>query len=209
MSTKETIRDILEQAANTTNEEYVHGKLERLTQRIMGITKQGWDELLKQQEEWKQERTVLTKRAEAAETRVKTLEATLLNLTTTRAAIANYADYYAATVAQGEAPEAFELQNKVIKQANEGLAQRIRELEQQLAATEAALCLATDATPGKPSVMWLPLERWREVQAQLAAATERADDVEVLAERFGADQWRNGNAGKDPQEFDEWRQEQA
>ena len=35
-----------------------------------------------------------------------------------------------------------------------------------------------------------------ELRAQLA-----------LVERYGADQWRRGNAGKDPQEFAEWRKE--
>jgi hypothetical protein len=29
----------------------------------------------------------------------------------------------------------------------------------------------------------------------------------ALVERYGADQWRRGNAGKDPQEFEEWRRE--
>jgi len=28
-----------------------------------------------------------------------------------------------------------------------------------------------------------------------------------LADRYGADQWRRGNAGQDPQEFDEWQKE--
>jgi hypothetical protein len=31
---------------------------------------------------------------------------------------------------------------------------------------------------------------------------------EVDIDRYGADQWRRGNAGKDPQEFDEWRRVQ-
>lgn len=29
-----------------------------------------------------------------------------------------------------------------------------------------------------------------------------------LVDRYGADQWRRGNAGKEPQEFEEWRLEQ-
>jgi MFS family permease len=29
----------------------------------------------------------------------------------------------------------------------------------------------------------------------------------MLADRYGADQWRRGNAGQDPQEFDEWQKE--
>ncbi len=37
-----------------------------------------------------------------------------------------------------------------------------------------------------------------------------AQVAELLAkvERYGADQWRRGNAGKEPQEFDEWKREQ-
>lgn len=98
MSTEETIRDILEQASNTTNKEYVHGKLERLTQRIMEFVKAGWDELLKQQEEWKRERAALTQRAEAA---------------------------------------------------------------------EAALALATNSMPGKTTGVWVPLDKWTELQDRL------------------------------------------
>lgn len=30
-----------------------------------------------------------------------------------------------------------------------------------------------------------------------------------LVDRYGADQWRRGNAGKDPQEFDEWCKENS
>jgi len=37
---------------------------------------------------------------------------------------------------------------------------------------------------------------------------DKALDKLVLANRYGADQWRRGNAGKDPQEFEEWRREQ-
>ena len=29
----------------------------------------------------------------------------------------------------------------------------------------------------------------------------------ALVERYGADQWRRGNAGQEPQEFDEWQKE--
>ena len=31
----------------------------------------------------------------------------------------------------------------------------------------------------------------------------------ALADRYGADQWRRGNAGQEPQEFDEWQREQT
>ena len=33
-------------------------------------------------------------------------------------------------------------------------------------------------------------------------------DLQSQVDRYGADQWRRGNAGKEPQEFDEWRREQ-
>ena len=31
--------------------------------------------------------------------------------------------------------------------------------------------------------------------------------LRALIEHYGADQWRRGNAGKEPQEFEEWRRE--
>ncbi len=42
-----------------------------------------------------------------------------------------------------------------------------------------------------------------------ANVTLNADRRRLLEdiERYGADQWRRGNAGKDPQEFDEWQRE--
>lgn len=69
----------------------------------MEFVKAGWDELLKQQEEWKRERAALTQRAEAA---------------------------------------------------------------------EAALALATNSMPGKTTGVWGPLDKWTELQAQLAAVPE-------------------------------------
>ena len=36
---------------------------------------------------------------------------------------------------------------------------------------------------------------------------EAAEAALALVERYGADQWRRGNAGHDPQEFDEWRRD--
>jgi len=42
---------------------------------------------------------------------------------------------------------------------------------------------------------------------QLATVTVERDALRALVERYGADQWRRGNAGKDPQEFAEWRKE--
>lgn len=65
----------------------------------------------------------------------------------------------------------------------------------QLAAAEQALALATNSEPGKPTVVMMTLDKWTEHLAEV--------------ERFAADQWRNGNASREPQEFDEWRREQA
>lgn len=47
---------------------------------------------------------------------------------------------------------------------------------------------------GSTTVM-MSLDRW----------TLHLADVE----RYGTEQWRNGNAGREPQEFSEWRREQA
>jgi hypothetical protein len=43
-------------------------------------------------------------------------------------------------------------------------------------------------------------EEWR-VRAEAAEAKL------TLVERYGADQWRRGNAGKEPQEFNEWQRD--
>jgi len=67
-------------------------------------------------------------------------------------------------------------------------------MRQQLTAAVSALRLVTDSTPGKTATVWMSLDAW----------TEHLAD----ADRYGADQWRKGNAGKEPQEFDEWRREQ-
>jgi len=56
------------------------------------------------------------------------------------------------------------------------------------------------------------------LRAQLAAATkppstgvwmhtDKYHELAIWTDRYGADQWRRGNAGKDPQEFAEWRKE--
>lgn len=50
----------------------------------------------------------------------------------------------------------------------------------------------------------------QELRDRLTAVTARAEAAETtlaLADRYGADQWRRGNAGKDPQEFAEWQKE--
>ena len=50
----------------------------------------------------------------------------------------------------------------------------------------------------------------QELRDRLTAVTARAEAAETtlaLADRYGADQWRRGNAGKEPQEFSEWQKE--
>lgn len=84
---------------------------------------------------------------------------------------------------------------------------------QRADAAQSALALATNSTPGRGTGVWVPLDKWTELQAQLAR--KDLDAVHVAAatfenlrpdiDRYGADQWRNGNAGREPQEWDEWR----
>ena len=50
-----------------------------------------------------------------------------------------------------------------------------------------------------------------QLRQQLAAVTAERDALAAqlaLSERYGADQWRRGNAGQEPQEFEEWKREQ-
>jgi len=59
--------------------------------------------------------------------------------------------------------------------------------------------VTTDAERREATDQWtiqLREGQIRELRAQLA-----------LVERYGADQWRRGNAGREPQEFAEWRRE--
>jgi seryl-tRNA synthetase len=46
------------------------------------------------------------------------------------------------------------------------------------------------------------------LRSEWQAVTAERDQLRSQLERYGADQWRRGNAGKDPQEFEEWRREQ-
>ena len=46
-----------------------------------------------------------------------------------------------------------------------------------------------------------------EFAEEFKARAETAEALLTLADRYGADQWRRGNAGQEPQEFDEWRRE--
>lgn len=81
-------------------------------------------------------------------------------------------------------------------------ADRADRSEVQLAAVTAerdaavsALRLAIGTEPGRGTGVWVPLDKWT------AMHTER--------ERYGADQWRRGNAGGESQDFAEWQREQA
>jgi len=46
-----------------------------------------------------------------------------------------------------------------------------------------------------------------QLRLDLGSAVERSNRLAIWTDRYGADQWRRGNAGKDPQEFAEWRKE--
>ena len=61
-------------------------------------------------------------------------------------------------------------------------------------AAESALRLATGSKGSTTVVMSLDVY-------------EKMLDLQALVERYGADQWRRGNAGREPQEFDEWQKE--
>ena len=51
-------------------------------------------------------------------------------------------------------------------------------------------------------------ESYSNVARQLRLALDDAPEVKLtLVERYGADQWRRGNAGKEPQEFNEWQRD--
>ncbi len=90
----------------------------------------------------------------------------------------------------------------------EKLLEQLATATQRAEAAEAALALATGTTPGKTTGVWVPLDKWELQLAKLTEIEERIKALLVDVERYGADQWRNGNAGKDPQEFAEWRKEQ-
>ncbi len=45
----------------------------------------------------------------------------------------------------------------------------LAETEAKLAATEQALALATNSTPGKGTGVWVPIDKWQELQDQLRA----------------------------------------
>ncbi len=65
--------------------------------------------------------------------------------------------------------------------ADELVAER-NDLRAQLAAAEAALALATNTTPGKGTGVWVPLDKWQELHAQLAATnTEAAEQAWEIA----------------------------
>jgi len=80
-----------------------------------------------------------------------------------------------------------------------GADMQMQEMQDRLTAVTAERDAAVSAlrmnagSKGSTTVM-MSLDRWQEHLA--------------LVERYGADQWRRGNAGKDPQDFEEWRQGQ-
>lgn len=70
------------------------------------------------------------------------------------------------------------------------------------------LTLAAAALEGMTEIM--AVNRQDMITVLLAADRAEAAETALLrVERYGADQWRRGNACKDPQEFDEWLREQA
>ena len=73
------------------------------------------------------------------------------------------------------------------------LEQRVRELTAQLAAVTAR------AEKAEAKLL--------ELRLALGAAVERANRLAIWADRYGADQWRRGNAGQEPQDVDEWPKE--
>lgn len=46
-----------------------------------------------------------------------------------------------------------------------------------------------------------------QLRLDLGSAVERSNRLAIWTDRYGADQWRRGNAGKDPQGFSEWQKE--
>jgi len=77
--------------------------------------------------------------------------------------------------------------NDVLPQYVAQMADAIKRAE----AAESALRLATHSTGSTTVLMTL----------------DKYTDLLAAIDRYGADQWRRGNAGKDPQEFDEWQKE--
>lgn len=73
-------------------------------------------------------------------------------------------------------------------------ADQVQMLAARAEAAESALRLATGSKGSTTVVMSLEVY-------------EKMLDLRALVERYGADQWRRGSAGKDPQEFDEWQKE--
>lgn len=51
------------------------------------------------------------------------------------------------------------------------------------------------------------LQAARNAVARAVSERQAAEAKLALVDRYGADQWRHGNAGRDPQEFDEWQRQ--
>lgn len=93
--------------------------------------------------------------------------------------------------------------------------QQLRDLRAQLAAANAR----AEATEAKLTIVTAERDRFHknmEKAAQHDLGMEEAAERErqraeaaeaqlALVERYGADQWRRGNTGKEPQEFGEWQ----
>ncbi len=80
---------------------------------------------------------------------------------------------------------------------------------QRAETAEAALALATNSTPGKGTGVWVPLDKWQELQTRVQQA-ETALSAEFvyaidLINRYGQDQWRRGVKGQASVEFTHWK----
>lgn len=70
---------------------------------------------------------------------------------------------------------------------------------QRAEAAESALALATNSTPGKGTGVWMPLDKWTEIQAQLAAVpidtlrrvlfTGYRTDTQITADADAINNW--------------------
>ena len=73
------------------------------------------------------------------------------------------------------------------------MAQELQETRQRAEAAESALRLASKAPNKGSTAVTVLLDVWAEHYTSI--------------DRYGADQWRRGNAGQEPQEFDEWQRD--
>ena len=137
-----------------------------------------------------------TQRAEAAERKLNDV-------------LPQYVSQVADAIARAEAAEKqLAIAVRTVELADENTELRVDQLIQRAeAAEELAASYAETNTVQR--------RRMEKLQAHVNAATQRTKAAEAqlaatrtAIERYGADQWRRGNAGKDPQEFEEWQREQ-